>query len=104
LSRFVSIVPRATLGLADDTVIEELRHLLADLHILFNELAPQYPACDPIEVQSTMAQTMIHLAHAYEALRNSEQTSLWYKQAAQVFEAIGQAENAKYCRDALARL
>jgi CHAT domain-containing protein len=103
-SRLLTIMPRATFGLADVALIKELKHILEDLNLLFNALSPQHPACEPTEVQNTMAETMIHLAKAYDALHNSEQASLWYERAASLFEIISQPELARQCRDFIKRL
>ncbi|GAC1502164.1 MAG: hypothetical protein NVS2B12_11220 [Ktedonobacteraceae bacterium] len=103
-NHLLSVMPRATIGLADLTVVRELEDILVELSALFNELSPQRPACDPIQVQSTMAETMVHLAHAHDALRNIERALHWYEQATSTFEAIGQLESARQCRDASERL
>jgi hypothetical protein len=60
--RLVSIMPKATVGMAKETVIAELKDIKAEWKKLLRELAPQYPACNPDDVRSGLAATMLHLA------------------------------------------
>jgi len=53
--RALEVIPKATTGLVDESVVAELQEILADCERLLKELAPRYPACNPETVRYKIA-------------------------------------------------
>jgi len=76
------VTSKATFGLADESVVTELKEILADCKRLLQELAPRYPACNPETVRYRIADLTSWIGYAYESLGNSQEAVKYLEQAA----------------------
>lgn len=104
--RYMTAMLKVMPGMASEEVIWELKAILADYERLLQAGLPQYPfcLCKAEDIRGKMADVIESIARAYDSLRNSDRTRLYYEQAAQAYEKIGQQEKANRCRVSLARL
>jgi hypothetical protein len=102
--RYLPMLADTMPGRANDQVIRNLESVHDDYERLARCGLPTYPLYTERDLEGKMADVMESLARAHDSLNHVEEARRAYKQAQQMWQHTGQADKARRCEAALARL
>ena len=91
-------------GKATETGVAEWKEIHAGYEDLLRAGAPKDAFYTLDSVRKKMADTTDSIARSYDSLNNLEQAKLYYEQAAQSYEEIGDHDKANRCRNHIAQI